>query len=493
MLPKVSFLVVTYGHENYIEKCIRSIIDQTYTGKIEVVIGNDASPDQTNGLIETLRNEFPRHIELKYYLHDENLGGVRNFNFCMMKCTGDLIFVLDGDDLSDPERVEFAVTRYREKPYSLLISNAREIEESGKETGELRYRDSFDLDRITLADVYTNSVPVFGASYVIEKQVVDKFGEVDAEYVGRNNVDQILFWRALSLGGVEYVDQPLLSYRVHAGGASIQRSRNKAYEQGDEYKYRALSLKLTNNIICNLVYLLITFPEGINGAGRRELINRLRSELASQTSLIEDMCCQDMRGLQYSNEYYQRLLGELVSLQGHAGPRIRDDELANAAIVSAKNRPPTPSELDSMIEKIEESRNLSGSLSVDTWFAEAQDVIKVPVSRKEPAFNKFRNKYGKLDLDRLRKLQRYRFVHEVFIQLGEVDAPDNIKFELSNLIKSKQISKIDVLFAVAEFYSGFQIYRELTQPYWNLLIRLSRQAAVRRVKSIVANLGRTEW
>ena len=56
MLPKVSIIVAAYNIENYIEKCIKSLINQTYKN-IEIIIINDGSTDNTLNVIKKINDK----------------------------------------------------------------------------------------------------------------------------------------------------------------------------------------------------------------------------------------------------------------------------------------------------------------------------------------------------------------------------------------------------------------------------------------------------
>jgi len=55
MIPdKISIIVLTYNHVEYIRECIESILAQTVNCHIEIIIGNDGSTDGTTALIEEI-------------------------------------------------------------------------------------------------------------------------------------------------------------------------------------------------------------------------------------------------------------------------------------------------------------------------------------------------------------------------------------------------------------------------------------------------------
>lgn len=103
----ISIIVPAYNIENYIERSIRSIMNQTYSN-LEIIIVDDGSTDKTGIIIDRLAKEDQRIIPI----HEKN-GGVsaaRNIGLDIAK--GEYIGFVDGDDYIE------------ENMYEQLISNA---------------------------------------------------------------------------------------------------------------------------------------------------------------------------------------------------------------------------------------------------------------------------------------------------------------------------------------------------------------------------------
>lgn len=99
----ISILVITYNHENFIERCLKSIINQNFNGTFEVLIGEDNSTDNTKKIIKkTIKNlknykiitpDQSKRIDLC-----NNKNGRHNIINLLNKSVGDYIAILDGDD-----------------------------------------------------------------------------------------------------------------------------------------------------------------------------------------------------------------------------------------------------------------------------------------------------------------------------------------------------------------------------------------------------------
>ncbi len=93
---KVSILMVTYNHEEFIAKALDSILMQRTNFEYEIVIGEDCSTDNTRNIIIGYKERYPDKFKL--LLNDTNIGMHRNGAQTWQACTGEYIAILEGDD-----------------------------------------------------------------------------------------------------------------------------------------------------------------------------------------------------------------------------------------------------------------------------------------------------------------------------------------------------------------------------------------------------------
>lgn len=104
MLEKVSVVVPIYNSEKYIEKCIRSIISQTYIN-LEILLVNDGSTDSSLKICEKMAEKDERLVVIS----QKNSGVAAARRTGVRQATGEYIVFIDSDDYVDPEYVyEFA-------------------------------------------------------------------------------------------------------------------------------------------------------------------------------------------------------------------------------------------------------------------------------------------------------------------------------------------------------------------------------------------------
>lgn len=82
-MPKISIIIPVYNVENYIEKCLDSVVNQTVQD-IEIIIINDGSTDSSKEKISKYISKYKDKIK---YLEKENGGLSSARNFGMLKAT----------------------------------------------------------------------------------------------------------------------------------------------------------------------------------------------------------------------------------------------------------------------------------------------------------------------------------------------------------------------------------------------------------------------
>ncbi len=92
----ISVVVVTYCHERYIATSLDSILAQQTNLKYEILVGDDASSDQTPEIIRDYAVRYPNVI--RPFLRQKNLGASRNIWELFQHAKGRYIAILEGDD-----------------------------------------------------------------------------------------------------------------------------------------------------------------------------------------------------------------------------------------------------------------------------------------------------------------------------------------------------------------------------------------------------------
>ena len=104
--PLVSIVVPIFGVEKYIERCARTLFEQTYSN-IEFIFVNDCTKDSSINILQNIIKEY-NHLENKIEIidHEVNLGLAASRNTGVRYSTGDYIMHVDADDWIEPQLVD---------------------------------------------------------------------------------------------------------------------------------------------------------------------------------------------------------------------------------------------------------------------------------------------------------------------------------------------------------------------------------------------------
>lgn len=114
-MPLISVIVPAYGVEKYIEKCLDSIINQTYRN-IEIILIDDGSKDSSGEICD---NYAKLDSRIKVY-HKENGGLSDARNYGIERATGEYLTFIDSDDYVDLDYIEFMYNLVK-KGYKLAL------------------------------------------------------------------------------------------------------------------------------------------------------------------------------------------------------------------------------------------------------------------------------------------------------------------------------------------------------------------------------------
>ena len=104
-MEKISILIPVYNAEKYLERCLKSVRNQTYQ-QLEILLIDDGSTDASGSICNQAQKEDPR-IRVFY---QENQGVARTRNRAVKLAEGDWVTFVDADDVIHPKMVERLVS-----------------------------------------------------------------------------------------------------------------------------------------------------------------------------------------------------------------------------------------------------------------------------------------------------------------------------------------------------------------------------------------------
>jgi glycosyltransferase involved in cell wall biosynthesis len=218
-LPAVSVVFVSYKQERYVKEALLGALNQDLPA-YELIIADDASPDGTVAVIESVLAANPRpHVSIRLIKHEKNLGLVNNFNFALAEATGDIFVMMAGDDVSYSARARVMAEAFAGNPKIRAVNCAtRLIDAEGAPLPSRPHSQKSQIFEYGRGrnHIYANA-PVTGASATYHRSIRDVFGPL-SPHAGAEDADS--FYRSLLLGCVLYHGEVLVDYRMHGANVS---------------------------------------------------------------------------------------------------------------------------------------------------------------------------------------------------------------------------------------------------------------------------------
>lgn len=123
MSIRVSFVVAIYNVAPYIEKCVRSLYEQTLED-IEIVLVDDCSPDNSIEIAMRTLEEYPsRKSQVKVLRHEKNKGIMDTRKDGLTAATGEYVHFIDGDDYVESQMAELMYGKAEETDADVVVCN----------------------------------------------------------------------------------------------------------------------------------------------------------------------------------------------------------------------------------------------------------------------------------------------------------------------------------------------------------------------------------
>ena len=113
---RVSVIVPVYNVEDYIEKCLESLVHQTLTD-LEIIVVNDGSPDNSEKIIKKYEKKY-KNIK---YVVKENGGLSDARNYGLKYATGEYIAFLDSDDYVTEDMYQMMYIKAKSEDFDMVV------------------------------------------------------------------------------------------------------------------------------------------------------------------------------------------------------------------------------------------------------------------------------------------------------------------------------------------------------------------------------------
>lgn len=121
---KVSVIIPVYKVEQYIEKCVRSLMEQTMKEAMEYLFINDCSPDDSMRVLKGTLEDYPERIsQVRFFDLPENHKTAYVRTLGLKEAKGEYVIFCDADDWVDAEMYEVMYRTAKEKEVDIVVCN----------------------------------------------------------------------------------------------------------------------------------------------------------------------------------------------------------------------------------------------------------------------------------------------------------------------------------------------------------------------------------
>lgn len=183
----VSVIVSLYNCEKYIEKCLNSILNQTYQN-IEIIIVNDGSNDNSLKIVNEIKKKNDKKDKIKIF-SKENEGISLTRNYGIKMSSGEFILMIDADDWLEENTIETLVN-IQKKTNSDIVKMCYYINKKDKKSIRVEKKYNYSnvfinlkLNKNKIArQIIIGEIPAYIWSMLIKKSIITK------EYLFEKNV-----------------------------------------------------------------------------------------------------------------------------------------------------------------------------------------------------------------------------------------------------------------------------------------------------------------
>jgi glycosyltransferase involved in cell wall biosynthesis len=210
---KINIVVTAYNHEKYIAQCMESVLCQVGDFQMEVIVGDDASTDNTREILEGFQHSHPGVVSL--LPAGPNLGVTGNLKRCLDACSGDFIAVCEGDDYwTDTHKLQRQMDCLQLHPdYSMCFSALRLYFQDTNTfvLNVLPERDFLQTEDLISRNYIANFSCCMYRESTVRRLPSGIFDMFIADWMFNIACSQ--------LGTIGFIRDPLSVYRIHSRGA----------------------------------------------------------------------------------------------------------------------------------------------------------------------------------------------------------------------------------------------------------------------------------
>ncbi len=227
--PLVSVCIPTYRDALFLVKSLDSIVNQTYQN-LEILVGDDASPDNTADVVHSFRDS-----RIRYLRNQVNLGQFENVNQLVSRCRGEYIAIYHSDDYYDHAIVHKEVTFLEShSEVGAVFALDRRVDDFGRVIGKMKLIPEI---RANAPLAFSDILPILlrhrnrifrTPTFMCRAEVLRVAGRFSSVYDIAGDLEMWL--RIAGLTPVAILDEYLMYYRRGSSQVSSSYERLRTHE-----------------------------------------------------------------------------------------------------------------------------------------------------------------------------------------------------------------------------------------------------------------------
>lgn len=173
----ISVIVPCYNVEQYLEKCLNCLLNQTYSN-ISIIAIDDCSTDNTYEVLKRFEKENPNKIRV--YQNESNCGLActrnKGIDYAKTECIG----FIDPDDFVDENYYEELIKVMAENDADISITDLVLVDEKGKEISDIQ-RGCINKENVTKLNVIDNGLAASACNKLFKKELIEKYKFLDGK------------------------------------------------------------------------------------------------------------------------------------------------------------------------------------------------------------------------------------------------------------------------------------------------------------------------
>ena len=258
----ISFVIPNYNGERTIERAVKSILNQNYNGKIEVIVVDDFSKDKS---IKVVGSKFRNNKKVRLIKNEKNSGLANSLNRGIKNSKYEIIGILMCD-------CELASKDWLKKMVNVINSDKKIGSVCSRYLLPKKVWDEYSFfDKAIFAKEYYMSVTgkkKGGKHALLRKKVLKEIGYYDEKSYRIAGEDADLMCRIIEKGySVVLTSNKIMHYHVYYRLTLKQHLFNKALPIGEaigvnfrKHGYKSLGNKYWNPLTATLVYIGLFIP-----------------------------------------------------------------------------------------------------------------------------------------------------------------------------------------------------------------------------------------